>query len=243
MLNTHKYRLSGLAVAIALSVTACGGGSKNIAPEAFNVSVSGTSSWMPVQGTFAVSDVNTKDTLRITSISENGTTLHASAGVYTLSSGLLTVQGTSFTYLPLNDTVANVRYTVTDGQQSASAMLSIAAPVSDPLAYQQWHLRNTGQKAYSMDAEAIRAFLINDVGFDEASADAWVASLAPLARHDVKVLSLRARPFSVLGAHQPALCAVALARFGRWPCGRGLACMFCRGCAVSSGCFAPAALR
>lgn len=176
MLNTHKYRLSGLAVAIALSVTACGGGSKNIAPEAFNVSVSGTSSWMPVQGTFAVSDVNTKDTLRITSISENGTTLHASAGVYTLSSGLLTVQGTSFTYLPLNDTVANVRYTVTDGQQSASAMLSIAAPVSDPLAYQQWHLRNTGQKAYSMDAEAIRAFLINDVGFDEASADAWVAS-------------------------------------------------------------------
>lgn len=175
MLNTNKYRLSGIAVAVALSVTACGG-SKNVAPEAFNVSVEATKSWIPVQGSFIVSDANTKDNLRISAISENGVTVQAQQGQYRLSNGVLTVQGTAFTYVPLNDNATQVSYTVTDGKLNATATLSIAAPVSDPLAYQQWHLRNTGQAAYSQNSEAIKNLLMTDLGWTEEEADAWVAS-------------------------------------------------------------------
>ncbi len=175
MLNTNKYRLSGIAVAVALSVTACGG-SKNVAPEAFNVSVEATKSWIPVQGNFIVSDANTKDTLRISAISENGVSVQAQQGQYRLSNGVLTVQGTAFTYVPLNDNATQVSYTVTDGKLNATATLSIAAPVSDPLAYQQWHLRNTGQAAYSLtDAykNYVKNLFISDgQSEEEASADA-----------------------------------------------------------------------
>lgn len=175
MLNANNYRLSGIAVAIALSVTACGG-SKNVAPEAFNVSVAAGKSWVPQQGSFKVSDANIKDTLRISAISENGALVTAAQGVYALSNGLLTVRGTDFSYLPLKDGASNLRYTVSDGQQTASALLTIAAPVSDPLAYQQWHLRNTGQKAYSMNAEAIAAFLQAELGWSDEAIAAWLAS-------------------------------------------------------------------
>ena len=117
MLNANKYRLSGLAIAVALSVTACGG-SKNIAPDAQNVSVGGVYSWQPVQGSFAVSDVNAKDTLTITSIQENGATITPHQGVYTLSNGILTVSGKNFTYLPILDAATTIQYTVSDGNQA-----------------------------------------------------------------------------------------------------------------------------
>lgn len=195
MLNTNKYRLSGIAVAVALSVTACGG-SKNIAPEAMNISIAATQSWLPVQGSFAVSDANTKDSLRITGISENGTTITAAQGTYTLQSGILTVQGTQFSYLPLADKATTVKYTVSDGSQSASATLNIAAPISDPLVYQQWHLRNTGQAAYSLNLDAIKAFLIDNAGFEPAEADSWIA-----ARVDPNIL-VPGEDMNVVAAYQ-----------------------------------------
>ena len=175
MLNANKYRLSGIAVAVALSVTACGG-SKNIAPEATDVSVSSTQSWIPVQGSFVFSDVNSKDTLRITQISENGIAVQPEQGVYTLRNGILTVDGKTFSYLPVKDAATTIEYTVSDGGLKDSATVTFAAPVSDPLSYQQWHLHNTGQKAYALNLEAIKTFLIEDVGFTEAQADSWLAS-------------------------------------------------------------------
>lgn len=175
MLNTNKYRLSGIAVAVALSVTACGG-SKNIAPEALNVSVDATQSWIPVQGSFAVSDVNTKDKLTITAITENGTAVQATQGTYQLSNGVLTVQGTDFSYLPVSDSATSIEYTVSDGALSNKAMLTIAAPVSDPLAYQQWHLNNTGQAAFALNLDAIKVFLIKEAGFTAERAEEWLAA-------------------------------------------------------------------
>lgn len=183
MLNNNKYRLSGIAVAVALSVTACGGSSnKNTAPAAQDVALSNTFSWQNNQGKFLVSDAD-NDKLVISAISENGTALQPSQGVYTLKNGLLTVQGTGFSFLPLKDGSTTASYTVSDGQQTATAKLSIAPPASDPLAYQQWHLNNTGQSAYSMNANAIKAFLVNDVGFTEIQADDWLA-----ARIDATIL-------------------------------------------------------
>lgn len=183
MLKKNKYRLSGIAVAVALSVTACGGNSdKNIAPVAQDVALSSSFSWQNNQGKFQVSDAD-NDILTVTAISEDGIAVQPSQGVYTLKNGLLTVQGIGFSFLPLKDGATNATYTVSDGQQTATANLSIAPASSDPLAYQQWHLNNTGQSAYSMNSDAIKAFLINDVGFTEAQADNWIA-----ARIDTSIL-------------------------------------------------------
>jgi subtilisin-like proprotein convertase family protein len=175
MLNANKYRLSGIAVAVALSVTACGG-SKNIAPQATDVTIAGAQSWIPVQGNFLVSDVNTKDTLRISQIRQNGVAVEPQQGVYTLNNGILTINGHNFSYLPLKDAATSIEYTVSDGKLTDSGRINIAAAISDPLAYQQWHLNNTGQKSYALNLDAIKAFLITDVGFSEAQADAWLAS-------------------------------------------------------------------
>ncbi|WP_290618358.1 MULTISPECIES: S8 family serine peptidase [unclassified Arsukibacterium] len=195
MLKTNQYRISGLAVAVALSVTACGG-SKNIAPEAFNVVVSSAQSWKQVEGSFTVSDVNPGDTLRISTIRENGSIVTPRQGVYTLANGVLTIQGTTFSFLPLQDQATDIHYTVTDGSLSASANLKIAAPTSDPLAYQQWHLNNTGQKAFSLNLETIKAFLIAEANFSEAQADSWIN-----ARVDPTILA-PGEDMNVVGAFQ-----------------------------------------
>lgn len=174
MSKYNKYRLSSVAIAVALSVTACGG-SKNIAPEAQNVNVAGTQSWVSVQGTFQISDVN-NDALTISAISEGGSTIQPVQGAYTLANGILTVSGKNFTYLPLRDAATTFQYTVTDGEQTDSANVTIAAPATDPLAYQQWHLRNTGQMAYSMNEEGIRNLLAVELGWDEERINTWVAN-------------------------------------------------------------------
>lgn len=185
MLNSNKYRPIGVAIAAVLSVTACGGGGggggntvpvpQNIAPVAQNVALETTYMWQSTQGNFLVSDRD-NDTLSITAIAENGVAVQLSEGVYTLQNGLLSIQSTGFSYQPLKDGVSTISYTVSDGRATASASLTIAAPISDSLGYQQWHLRNTGQKAYSMDSDAIKAFLINDVGYSEEEADIWIAA-------------------------------------------------------------------
>jgi len=195
MLNANKYRLSGIAVAVALSVTACGG-SKNIAPEALNVSVDATQSWIPVQGSFAVSDVNAKDTLKITVITENGVAVQPTQGAYQLSNGVLTVQGTDFTYLPVQDNATSIEYTVSDGGLSNTATLTIAAPISDPLAYQQWHLNNTGQAAFALNLDAIRTFLIEEADFTEENADKWLET-----RVDTTILA-PGEDMNVIAAYQ-----------------------------------------
>jgi subtilisin-like proprotein convertase family protein len=183
MLNSNKYRPVGVAIAAVLSVTACGGGGggntvpvpQNIAPVAQNVALETTYMWQSTQGNFLVSDRD-NDTLSITAIAENGVAVQPSEGVYTLQNGLLSIQGTGFSFQPLKDGVSTISYTVSDGSATASASLTIAAPASDPLGYQQWHLRNTGQKAYSMDSDAIKAFLISDLGYSEEEADIWIAA-------------------------------------------------------------------
>lgn len=175
MLNSNKYRLSGLAVAVALSVAACGG-SSNVAPTATDTTISGLKSWIPISSTFNVSDANSKDSLTITAVNQDGVAIQPQQGAYALNNGVLAVNGLQFTYLPLADGETHVEFTVSDGKLTDTALLTFTAPESDPLAYQQWHLNNTGQKAFAMNADAIKQFLIDEAGFSEAAADAWVAS-------------------------------------------------------------------
>lgn len=178
-MNKRKLKLTGLAGAVALALTGCGGDSaNNIAPTAQAVNIDKTRNWLPVQGNFIVADAN-NDQLQISAITENGTIIRAVQGVYTLRNGLLSINGTDFTYLPLTDAATTFSYTVSDGSLSATSTVSIAVPDSDPLTYQQWHLRNTGQTAYSQNIEGIRAFLIENQNYSEEEAETWLVSNIP----------------------------------------------------------------
>lgn len=179
-MNKRKLKLTGIAGAVALALTGCGGsdGPANLAPTAQAVTIDKVRNWLPVQGNFVVADAN-GDQLKISAITENGSAVSPVQGIYTLQNGLLTVTGTTFSYLPLKDAATTFSYTVSDARLSATSTVALALPDSDPLAYQQWHLRNTGQKAYSQNSAAIRAFLIEDQKYTEAQADAWLVANVP----------------------------------------------------------------
>ena len=59
---------------------------------------------------------------------------------------MLSVEGTSFTYVPVSGEDAVIDYTVTANGKTASAKINISGIVGDPLANQQWHLRNKVKK-------------------------------------------------------------------------------------------------
>lgn len=176
-----KLKYSALSVAVLVALAACGGdGNKNIAPQATNVSLTNIEvrEWVPVSGAFAGTDAN-KDALTLTTISENGTAVTPTGGVYTLSKGTLAVTGLNFVFTPMAPGEQVFSYTVSDGSESATATVTIASAGTDPLAYQQWHLKNTGQKAFSMSDSLYETYftLLTDLlGLSEEDAAAVVES-------------------------------------------------------------------
>jgi subtilisin family serine protease len=176
-----KLKYSALSVAVLVALAACGGdGKKNVAPQATNVSLTNIEvrEWVPVSGAFAASDAN-QDPLSLTAISENGAAVPSVGGIYTLSKGTLAVTGLNFVFTPTAPGEQVFSYTVSDGEASATATVTIAGAGTDPLAYQQWHLKNTGQKAYSMSDslyETYLTFLTDLVGLPEEDAAAIVES-------------------------------------------------------------------
>ncbi|WP_337879619.1 S8 family serine peptidase [Rheinheimera sp.] len=178
-----KLKHSALAAAVLVALTACGGsdGDNNIAPQALNVDLSGIQArdWVPVTGSFSAADSNKGDTLSISAITENGAAVSASSGVYTLSKGKLTVSGLNFTFTPTAAGQQVFGYTVTDGDKTASATVTIASAGTDPLAAQQWHLHNTGQAAYSQSDSLYETYftLLTDLfGLSTEQASAIVES-------------------------------------------------------------------
>ena len=176
-----KLKQSALSIAVLVALAACGSdGPKNIAPQANNVSLTNMTvkEWVPVTGSFAAADAN-QDALTLTAITEAGKTITATAGVYQLSKGRLTVSGLNFSFIPTTTGDQQFSYTVSDGEATATANVTIAGAASDPLAYQQWHLQNTGQKAFSMSDSLYETYfeLLTDVfGFDDDTAQFIVDS-------------------------------------------------------------------
>lgn len=176
-----KLKYSALSVAVLVALAACGGdGKKNVAPQATNVSLTNVEvrEWVPVSGAFAASDAN-QDPLTLTAISENGATVPSVGGIYTLSKGTLAVTGLNFVFTPTGPGEQVFSYTVSDGEASATATVTIAGAGTDPLAYQQWHLKNTGQKAYSMSDSLYETYftLLTELrGLPEEDAAAIVES-------------------------------------------------------------------
>lgn len=156
----HFIQKSALSAAVLLALSACGGGSdKNNAPTAVDVSIAAGKSWLPVQGTLKATDID-GDNLQVIDIIEGSTAVTPVNGVYNLKSGTLTLQGLNFSYTPLKGQASKLQYVVSDGTLTSSASLNIAEAATDPLLHQQWHLRNTGQKAYAI-SEGLQAYLID----------------------------------------------------------------------------------
>lgn len=196
MLTTKKYLLAAAALG---ALSACGGDTDapaNAAPTAADVSVDGAKVWLPVTGKFNVADAN-GNALTITRITSDGVNVAAEGGRYALKSGILEVKGLDFVFTPLTTEATRFTYQVSDGSQVASAAVQIAGAVSDPLADQQWHLRNTGQKSYAMSDSlvATQSALYQSRGMSKAAADALAAS-----RLDLSVLK-PGEDMNVLGAY------------------------------------------
>lgn len=137
----HQLKLSLLAVAVTAGLTACGGGEDNIAPEAQAVTVADAQQWMPVTGQVPVNDPN-GDELTFTASVAN------SEGGSAPGTVSITNDGT-FTYVPLTSEPATINVAVSDGELTTNTTITIEGVAGDPLADSQWHLRNTGQLAYS----------------------------------------------------------------------------------------------
>jgi len=156
MLNTKKYLLAVAAVSALSVLSACGGDdtAANVAPTAAPMTLDGAKAWLPMAGKFKAADAN-GNALSITRITVDGAVVAAEGGRYTLKSGILEVKGLDFVFTPLTTDPTTFTYQVSDGSLVASASVQIAGAVSDPLADQQWHLRNTGQKAYAMSDSVV----------------------------------------------------------------------------------------
>ena len=175
------FKMSALSAAVVMTLAGCGGSDNDnnsqvavvtdVAPKASDVAVAGLKQWVPVTAEFNASD-NDGDTLSYT-FTENGEAVEAQDGVYTFSHGLLTVEGDTFTYVPVSGEDAVIDYTANANGKSASAQLTISDIASDPLANQQWHLRNTGQKSYALSDEMKQGLIdlyVNQLGYSEEEA-------------------------------------------------------------------------
>ena len=168
----HYLLLGALLVILA----ACSSSDHNTTPTVADVSIIWTQQWMPVSDVFPAFD-DDGDPLKVTKISEAEATVSPVEGIYSLSNGGMEIDGLNFTYTPMKSGAVTFRYTVSDGKAVSTATVEIAAAATDPLADQQWHLRNTGQKAYSL-GEGLRDYVINikvENGMTEAEAEAAVA--------------------------------------------------------------------
>lgn len=150
---------SVISAAVVLALSACGGsGQKNQAPSADNVQIQASKTWLPVQGSLKVFDMD-GDTVQLVSIRQNGNLLTPQNGVYKLAEGELTLQGMNFTYVPLTGKAESFQYYVSDGELPANATVSFPAAETDPLLAEQWHLHNTGQRAYAL-GEGLKEYLM-----------------------------------------------------------------------------------
>ncbi|GAA0810015.1 S8 family peptidase [Colwellia asteriadis] len=152
----NNLKLSILSTAILVTLAGCGSDSKNSTSEnkqpiANNVTVNDVKQWIPVTGTINAGNVNV-NTLAI-SIMENGQSITGDNGVYKLNHGVLVLKGLNFTYTPLTGEDTKIDYTISEKGKSSSAVIEITGVTGDPLVNQQWHLRNTGQKAYALSDE------------------------------------------------------------------------------------------
>ncbi|ATC96227.1 S8 family serine peptidase [Pseudoalteromonas tunicata] len=151
------FKMSVLSAAIMITLSGCGSDNDkktaviDIAPRANNVELTNLKHWVPVTDSLKAIDSN-GDELSF-SFAENGQAVAAVDGIYHFSHGTMALSGRDFTYISLTGEDASIDYTVTANGKSASAKINISGVEKDPLANEQWHLRNTGQRAFARSDE------------------------------------------------------------------------------------------
>lgn len=158
---TRRYPVSALSLAVALSLAGCGGGNdSNAVPTIQNAQFSDLRQMVTFTGALSVKDDSDLSKLKY-SVSENGQPVAAHNGVFMLAHGELRIDAKTATvhYLPYDTTDTTVKVSVSDGEKSSSGNITFSNIAGDPLFAQQWHLRNTGQKAYSQNPAGVEALI------------------------------------------------------------------------------------
>ncbi|WP_299011878.1 S8 family serine peptidase [uncultured Shewanella sp.] len=178
----NVFKFSSLSTLVLLALSACGGGESQhsnvsdntestIKLSAANVEITAAKHWIPAESHLSV-EPTLSSSASIT-FKENEQVIIPKDKVYHFSHGTLTMlEGNTFQYTSLTGEDAEIPYTVTLNNQSASASIVISNVMSDPLADQQWHLRNTGQKAYALSDALKQAYIqwLMESGYSEADA-------------------------------------------------------------------------
>jgi subtilisin family serine protease/subtilisin-like proprotein convertase family protein len=173
-MNKKMFTLSAIQAVLVLSLAGCDDDApKDIEPTAENVVINSAKQWVPVTGTLLGEDLD-GDALTY-SFTEDGATIASSNGIYTFSHGLLTLSGDQFSYISTTGEATSIDYTVTANDKTASAVIDITEVATDPLAVQQWHLRNTGQKAYSLSDEMKQGLIDLTVGYGNGTEEEQTA--------------------------------------------------------------------
>lgn len=159
---------SALAITLALLV-GCGGGSDSSSPSIQPISLQNithpqSQQWIPLTGSFS-NALASSSNAQLVSIEQNGRTISAVNGVYQLNGALLEVTQLAYRLTPLSNEAVTFQFTLQQDGVRGRASVQLAAPLSDPLAPEQWHLRNTGQTSFALSnsfRDALIEILIND---------------------------------------------------------------------------------
>ncbi|PWW36974.1 proprotein convertase P-domain-containing protein [Idiomarina loihiensis] len=187
-----QFKLTALSAAVVMGLAACGGSDDNYAPTV-SAEVAGEGmQWMGVQG-----QVNATD--------PNGDSLTYSASVVT-PEGEDSPPGTveisddgSFVYTPMRAEPAVIDITVSDGELETSQQVTVENVNGDPLADQQWHLRNTGQTAFAMADSVFEAWRELRV------AQGWTEEEAEAAFFFDESILVPGEDLNVIGAYQKGI--------------------------------------
>lgn len=152
------FRLSALGVLVASALSACGG-SSNSAPVAEDLNLGELRQWVGVSGELPASDPDGDD-LTFTFYEDGSAVSVNDDGYYEFSHGLLDFDASSktFTYVPLGSEGVSFTYRASDGDLDDTATVTIDHVRGDPLAFEQWHLRNTGQTGFAMEESVFEAY-------------------------------------------------------------------------------------
>lgn len=157
-----------LSAAVLMALAACGG-NENLAPQVTpQMDIAGHKVGLASTFTITVSDGNA-DAVSLLSVTEKGVAVAASGSTYNLSTGVLQLTSTQqkdvtttfkFSFIPTTAAATSVQLQFSDSKANTTTTVQLTGAASDPLFAQQWHLQNTGQKAYALNP-AFKQFLID----------------------------------------------------------------------------------
>ena len=159
----QQFKLAALSVAVVMGLAACGGSDDNYAPTVSGETEVTVGEGQTIEGQVQATDPNGDQ------ITYSARALNADGEE---ANGIVTIDSSgNFKYVTLSAEAVTIEVTVSDGQQETVETIEVAAEQipSDPVAYQQWHLHNTGQKTYTQTQAALD-FLVNNYGWTEEEA-------------------------------------------------------------------------